>query len=146
MKRAGSTSCKPKTNSHTFRKRLLHLMLPTNNTGRYWILGVKQSRHRERRRETTLQRNPCMCNTSHSHPTTASSASLGNRMMQETFPQPCRRSQSATLRIAKYDCSVTVTISPESISRFSRCVIEDLKKKKKKLLGKAAYGVSSHLC
>lgn len=30
------------------------------------------------------------------------------------------------LRIAKYDCSVTVTISPESISRFVQRVIEDL--------------------
>ena len=47
-------------------------------------------------------------------------------MLQQTFPQPCRSSQSDMLPIAKYDCSGTVTISPESISNFTLRVIEDL--------------------
>lgn len=67
--------------------------------------------------------------------------------MQETFPQPCRRSQSDMLRIAKYDCSVTVTISPESISRFTRRVIEDLNKfLERHLMGLFLVYVKSNIC
>lgn len=67
--------------------------------------------------------------------------------MQETFPQPCRRSQSDMLRIAKYDCSITVTISPESISRFVQRVIEDLNTfLERQLMGCLLMYVKSTIC